>query len=185
MEGAPVVDPHHGLLAVAQVLHFHISGQGQGLVRRRHGVHVVDFPAGGLSAVKLLAIPGGDAFLLEPLAAAQNIIAFSEHLVSFHVAVFAARLHPRHGVRRPGQVRGPARGRGGRLFLWREGAGRRKQQRQQGQQQRRQAPPRPRQAPVSSRHAPRSWQALLHARLLSRPPADAPPWRTGRCGCSG
>jgi hypothetical protein len=97
-ERAAVRDPHHDAAAVIEVRHPCVRGERKLLVRGGHGEHVVGLAIGRALAVEVLAVPGGDAGLDEPLARRQYRVPLPEHLVARGVAVPAVRLDPRDRV---------------------------------------------------------------------------------------
>ena len=64
MKGAAVVDPDHDLASIFKIRYLYLRGQGQGLVGRRHGIHVEDLTVRSLPAVKLMRIVGGASDLV-------------------------------------------------------------------------------------------------------------------------
>jgi len=57
LERPAVIDFDNHFLAVVEVGHLGVGGQGQGLVRRRGQVHVVGLAARSAAAMELAAIP--------------------------------------------------------------------------------------------------------------------------------
>src|SRR5499433_3284314 len=60
--GTAVVEPHDDRASVREVGDAQIARHRQRRVCRRNTIHVIDFAVGGRAAVKIRAVPGGDAF---------------------------------------------------------------------------------------------------------------------------
>ena len=97
-ERPAIVDAHHDLAAIAQVRDLGVAGNGQGLVRRRHGVHVVALAQRRGCGVESRAVPRGRAALDPAVALGHHVVALAEHFVERRIAARAARLGARHGV---------------------------------------------------------------------------------------
>ena len=97
-ERPAIVDAHHDLAAIAQVRDLGIAGNGQGLVRRRHGVHVVALAQRGGSRVESRAVPRGGAALDPAVARGHHVVALAEHFVEGWIAARAARLGAGHRI---------------------------------------------------------------------------------------
>lgn len=72
-ERAAVIDAQHHASAVAQVRDPYSGLQGQDLVGAGGRVLIVDFSRGRRLSVKVVAVPGGRAFLDEPLSRRQRV----------------------------------------------------------------------------------------------------------------
>ena len=67
-------------------------------MRGRHVVHVVNFAVGGFAAMKLLAIPGGNALFAIPFRRIDGVIPFVADFI--RVADFALSRNGRRMIRR-------------------------------------------------------------------------------------
>src|SRR5450631_4563365 len=75
-----VVDAHHDRAVIGQIGDARIGRQRHGRMRGRNRIHVEDFAVGGIAAVEVVAVPGGQAdgavihvFLRDIFAAADRI----------------------------------------------------------------------------------------------------------------
>ena len=64
--GATIIDPNADMLPVGQIHHPHHAAERESPVGGGHGLHVKQLPVGGLFAMKLLPVPGGNAPVLDP-----------------------------------------------------------------------------------------------------------------------
>src|SRR5664279_1126109 len=78
--GTAVVDAHYDRAVIGQIGDARIGRQRHGRMRGRNRIHVEDFAVGGIAAVEIVAVPGGQAdgavihvFLRDIFAAAHRI----------------------------------------------------------------------------------------------------------------
>ena len=91
-ERAAIVDAHDHAAAVGEIGDARVAGQRQRLVRGGHREHVIRFAGRGAQAVKLRAVPGGDAALDVAGGAGEYHVAVAGDFVEGRIAERAARL---------------------------------------------------------------------------------------------
>ena len=97
-ERAPVVHPQDHAAAGLQVGDLHIGAEGEGLVGRGHGVHVVAFAAGSGLAVEVGPVPARHAFLHVAFGRGEGIVPDAVDLIGTLCA--QAGRPGRRGLRR-------------------------------------------------------------------------------------
>ncbi len=111
-ERTAIIDAHDDAATIGEIGDARVAGQRQCLVRRSHRKHVVGLAGRGAQAVKLRAVPGGDAAFDIADAAAEYGVAAAENLVEGWIAERAARLIARYRIGNAaevGRVRGQHR----------------------------------------------------------------------------